>query len=209
MAEMTKPAPRGVRNKNPLNLRDFGIAWDGLAGHDADRYAIFKDPVYGVRAAAMDLLHDWQKGKRTVQALIDEFAPAADNNKPKVYAATVAKALRVAPGSEIDLMDRAVLVGMVKAMSHVELGGVFYPDAVFEQGADMALAKRRVKSTAEKVKEGAAAAGGAGALVEPVRQGIEWLTPAMSLTPWAQYALIGLVVVAVGLGLYLAIRGRQ
>lgn len=48
--------PRGVRNNNPGNIKyNPANDWDGQTGSDADGFAIFSDPTYGLRAMFLTL----------------------------------------------------------------------------------------------------------------------------------------------------------
>ncbi|HBD36738.1 MAG TPA: hypothetical protein DC084_24470, partial [Cupriavidus sp.] len=57
------------------------------------------------------------------QGVINRWAPASDNNDPQKYAATVAKAVGVAPDARIDLKDPAVRTKVLNAMFDVESPG--------------------------------------------------------------------------------------
>lgn len=86
-----KRLPRGIRNKNPGNLRDTGIKWKGLTGADSNGYAIFDTIDNGLRAMAIDVIGDIAKrGKNKLEPLFMEYAPSADNNDPAAYARAVA-----------------------------------------------------------------------------------------------------------------------
>lgn len=121
---------RGERNRNPGNLRDAGIPWLGLIGRDDKGFCIFDLASNGIRALAKDVLHDFRKdGKRTVSALISEYAPAVENDT-NAYMLAVAKALSVGVHDVIDLNDPDRLISMTKAIIHHENGRVAYGDDV-------------------------------------------------------------------------------
>lgn len=136
--------PRGIRNNNPGNLRDFGLGWQGEAGRDDAGYLIFNAhpahgrAYWGVRAMVKDLLDDHVRdGLRTVRAIIYEYAPPSDNNPTEAYIDTVTKALGVGPDAPIDLLrDRLQLGKMVRAMIRVENGVQPYSDAELDPGID-------------------------------------------------------------------------
>lgn len=146
-SKRTDEGPRGLRNNNPGNLRDFHLGWQGEAGHDEAGYLIFNEhPNYGraywgVRAMVKDLLDDHvHDGLRTVRAIITEYAPAADNNPTEAYIANVCRALQVQPDTSLDLLhDRAQLGAMVRAMIRVENGAQPYSDAELDPGIDAGL----------------------------------------------------------------------
>ena len=92
---MTAPQPpdstlprttRGLRNRNPGNLRDAGIKWDGLTGADPQGFAIFRTDQHGIRALVKDLRKDyWTDKQRTVTALISEFCSGERKPHQKLY----------------------------------------------------------------------------------------------------------------------------
>lgn len=68
---MTDDVPRGIRNNNPGNLKDLGIPWHGLIGHDGDGFCIFDTPENGLRALAMNLVSAQSKhGCDTLRKII-------------------------------------------------------------------------------------------------------------------------------------------
>lgn len=72
---------KGVRNKNPLNIRK-GARWVGLATEQNDPdFAVFTDPKYGFRAATR-ILKTYSKkyGINTITGIITRWAPPAEND---------------------------------------------------------------------------------------------------------------------------------
>lgn len=131
---------RGERNRNPGNLRDAGIPWQGLIGRDDKGFCIFDLVSNGIRALAKDLLHDFRKeNKRTVYALISEFAPPIENDT-NAYMDAVAKAMNVGVHDVIDLEKQSVLISMSKAIIKHENGGVIYSDELIAESVRKALA---------------------------------------------------------------------
>ena len=220
---MPKDEPRGLRNFNPGNLMSFGVGikWRGLASppKDLDDYYVFTDPVWGIRALAMDLLNDWsQDRKRTVRELITEFAPASHKTKAmpggnptETYIRYVAKAMGVPSVQEIDLNDFAVLKSMVTAIIVFENGGNPYTDAQIDRalvlaGGTLPVPARPINDTAVK---GAAVVTGAGAagvgleaawqLVEPARQAIIEAAPYVDAAKWI---LLVLTLIGAGVTIY-------
>ena len=74
--------PKGIRNNNPGNLRDYGINWLGLAEHVPDNgMCIFIDMKYGIRAFLECYHADVTKhGIATVQQYTTKYAPPSENN---------------------------------------------------------------------------------------------------------------------------------
>lgn len=118
--------PRGLRNKNPLNIRYDGTNWQGLSTPPNDgQFCVFKDFDYGYRAALKVLNTYYRKHNlRTLRDIIARWAPAADGNDPKKYAAFVAgycgtKASHYLPDPSI---DKAGWVNILIGMTFVECG---------------------------------------------------------------------------------------
>lgn len=107
-------ASLGVRNNNFGNLRDAKTG----------QFRQFATPQEGMKAADDNLLaYNTKHGISTIQDVINRWAPASDNNNPQSYAATVAKAVGVAPDAKIDLTDPKVRTKVLNAMYDVESPG--------------------------------------------------------------------------------------
>lgn len=105
----------GVRNNNFGNLKN-------PATGQFQRYAT---PQEGIKAADDNLLaYQTKHGIDTIEGVINRWAPKGDgNNDPQAYAATVAKAVGVAPGDKINLADSGVRTKVLNAMFDVESPG--------------------------------------------------------------------------------------
>lgn len=116
---MSRP-PRGVRNRNPGNIRATSDRWQGMTGVDADGFVIFDRPQNGIRAMGKVLRSYHERhGLRTVAEIISRYAPA-DENDTAAYTATVAERLGLAPDEPIPWPER--VPELVAAMIRVELG---------------------------------------------------------------------------------------
>lgn len=119
--------PRGLRNNNPGNLVRSSIAWQGKVPHSQSRdtrFEQFTELRWGIRALMLDLINDFNEGKRTVKSLISEFAPAFENNTA-AYIANVAAMVGVGATQAIPVMTREILLGFCKAIVFVENGSAF------------------------------------------------------------------------------------
>ncbi len=133
---------RGLRNKNPLNIRRNGIVWDGMAAVQPDaEFCSFDEPVMGVRAAAKILLYYQRKyDLRTVAGMIGRWAPPIENDT-KSYVAHVAKAMGVEADWEVDLKVNLVcFAAMLETMIRHECGEQPYPSEVIVEAIDLAMA---------------------------------------------------------------------
>jgi hypothetical protein len=115
---------RGLRNNNPGNLVKTSIAWHGKVPHSQNkdtRFEQFVELRYGIRAKMRDVINDIFKGKNTVTKLINEFAPAFENNTV-AYITNVANALGILPTAVITTISEEFLIDLCKAISKVENG---------------------------------------------------------------------------------------
>lgn len=115
---------RGMRNKNPMNIKDSNIVWNGESGEN-------KDPVFeefnfysdGIRAGGKLLFNYFALYHiNTVQGLIYRWAPPQDDNPTNDYVNFVADYLKVSPTQPIDVKAR--LPELCRAIIHYEIGTV-------------------------------------------------------------------------------------
>lgn len=127
--------PRGIRNKNPLNIEyQKSNNWDGQTGTDG-RFATFSSSVYGIRAGAK-LLGNYMTNNNltSVIQILEKFAPATENHTAG-YAKFVADKMGISPS---DRISKANIPSMVKAMIHFENGIQPYPDSHIQKACEMA-----------------------------------------------------------------------
>lgn len=132
-------APRGIRNNNPGNLIYTNTKWNGKLSKQQNkdrRFEMFIAPVYGVRAMIKDLKNDMErKGKLSVAALIEEYAPRSEN-KTTSYINAVCKDLNVSSTAKL-LPSKNTLRQLVIAIAKVENGGNYVSPQLFEQAYAM------------------------------------------------------------------------
>ena len=135
--------PRGVRNKNPGNIRK-GNDWQGLVlNGDDPAFDQFISPEMGFRALARVLLSYQRKhGLKTVRQIIARWAPP-NENQTDMYIRFVATSLGVTPDQEIELTRHKLFV-IAKAIARKENGrqpdgGDWFTDAQVLKGIDLAL----------------------------------------------------------------------
>jgi hypothetical protein len=142
--------PRGIRNRNPGNLRP-GDQWVGLALAQSDAsFLQFGEHLYGLRALMIVLLNYHRKhGLDTVGEIIARWAPPSENNT-RAYADQVAARLGVAVDQEINPQKRDVLIGLARAIVRHENGrppegspADWYGQDLYDRAADLALAQGR------------------------------------------------------------------
>lgn len=113
-----------MRNNNPGNLIRTSQAWQGKIPFPQSKdvkFEQFTELKFGIRAMLKDLIHDINKGKNTVTALIMEYAPSVENDT-KAYILNVCKTLGVQPNEKIKTINSAFLIMLVRAICKVELG---------------------------------------------------------------------------------------
>ena len=80
MADGIEKLPRGIRNKNPGNIK-LGTNRDGLAAEQTDpTFCIFDEAVMGIRALHRILLtYRFTHKKATIDEIIYRWAPPSEN----------------------------------------------------------------------------------------------------------------------------------
>jgi len=134
--------PRGIRNHNPLNLREGAedtTVWKGEHAQDLDSsFEEFTDPVYGIRAGARVLMNYQDRhGLNTVDQIINRFAPPTENDTNS-YAEHVADAIGVGVHDPINVRDH--LYVMIKTMIKHENGVQPYSAGQIIKGINLAYA---------------------------------------------------------------------
>ena len=99
--------PRGIRNKNPGNIRLSGDDWQGLSALQTDpAFFQFSEMRYGVRALAKLLLNYQSKyGLNTVAGIISRYAPDSENNT-HAYIQSVSRDMQIDPYEPFNVRDR-------------------------------------------------------------------------------------------------------
>ena len=125
--------PRGIRNNNPGNIKDFGIPWVGLASDDEKTndqleekvMCVFSEPEFGIRAMGVDLQTKQRKYRdcRNVRGIIERYAPKdADRNKTEEYIYFVSGKMKVDHKQTVSVKDYDTVYAMVSAMIEFENG---------------------------------------------------------------------------------------
>lgn len=113
---------RGLRNNNPGNLVKTRLSWVGKLKNGKDpRFEQFEALKYGIRAQMMDVINDIKKGKNTITKLIQEYAPAFENDT-NGYINNVAKSVNLDPNEVIKTIDTKFILALSRAIYKVELG---------------------------------------------------------------------------------------
>lgn len=119
----SKAESRGIRNKNPLNLRKSSNAWMGkiLPGTDKD-FEQFISMQYGIRAAMINIRTIIRRHRGcTLRKLIEVWAPAFENNTC-AYVKSVCRATGYKEYTVLRFEDREMIINITQAMAAVECG---------------------------------------------------------------------------------------
>ena len=153
-ASQKRAQPRGIRNHNPGNIRHSNDKWQGLAPADEQTdkdFVKFIDPTWGIRALAVLLITYQDKhGLRTVERIIQRWAPANENNTV-AYVAAVSARLHVGPSQAIDVYDYRTMLELVRAIVRHENGpgplpeGDWYGEPMLAEGLALAGILRGVR----------------------------------------------------------------
>lgn len=213
-------APRGIRNRNPLNLRYVAAnKWKGLDDPPSDgAMCRFKSDQLGIRAAAT-LLRTYRKkyGLRTIAEITQRWAPPSENDSV-AYARGVADYMDQAPSYIPDLDDPQQLELMLRGMCKMENGrgpfdGEWYTDLVWRSGVKMALeplSKSRTMVGGATAAGATAAQGVLDASLEAINQATDAATMVESVWPEiARWVLLAVALGGIGWAMYARWQARE
>lgn len=126
--------PKGVRNNNPLNIKeDKRNNWSGSVG-SAGGFVQFITPVYGIRAAAK-LLRNYRDmyGINTIEGVIKKWAPKIENNTA-AYIKSVSQKTNIEPDA---VLSDSGYLAVIEAMIYHENGQQPYNDTTIQTGFSM------------------------------------------------------------------------
>ena len=148
MADGIEKLPRGIRNKNPGNIK-LGTNWDGLAAEQTDpTFCIFNEAVMGIRALQRILLtYRFTHKKATIDEIIYRWAPPSENSTDK-YVEFVCKKLDKEKDVRLNNSMEDYLP-LVKAIIQMENGMQPYDDDLLVEGMYKAWEGLPTASTAE------------------------------------------------------------
>ncbi|WP_250655058.1 hypothetical protein [Alkalimarinus coralli] len=134
-----KQLPRGIRNNNPGNIENNGIAWNGLSDTQTDsRFYQFNDARYGIRAIARIIkTYSSKYGLNTVRGIINRWAPPHENDTG-AYVDHVAAVVGVDPDQLVDVHNETVMTALVTTIIQHENGVQPYDQSLIQEGVMMA-----------------------------------------------------------------------
>lgn len=129
---------RGLRNNNPLNIREnkrTDYDWEGEAAGDFDaEFEEFVAPEYGVRAAVRILRSYARRGVITLEGIISTWAPDSENDTES-YIKSVSKKTNI---GRFDIVTEKDYPRLLAAMIYHENGSQPYAMSVIEKGIALA-----------------------------------------------------------------------
>lgn len=138
--KLREELPRGVRNNNPLNIRESegdSTQWEGEHALDLDSaFEEFTHPVFGFRAGARVLRSYSRQGYKTLKDMITRFAPPSENNT-SLYIQQVSSWTGIQPNQTVDVYNHEQLAKLLHAMSRKEVGN-YYGLNMAREGVAMA-----------------------------------------------------------------------
>lgn len=114
--------PRGLRNRNPGNIRRSAVRYKGEVESGDAAFKAFRTMAWGYRAMFV-LLHTYRvrHGVATLRGMIARWAPPSENDT-EAYLRTVARRSGIDPDAAIDTRDQPAMTRIVAAMACVENG---------------------------------------------------------------------------------------
>ncbi|MDR1370944.1 MAG: structural protein P5 [Dysgonamonadaceae bacterium] len=113
---------RGLRNNNPLNIRNNPDKFQGEIKPSTDKaFKQFSTPAYGYRAAFVTLGTYLSRGKNTIEKIIGSWAPPSENNTDG-YIEKVERWSGISRNKILTVDSGEDYVKIVIAMSRVENG---------------------------------------------------------------------------------------
>ena len=153
--------PRGIRNRNPLNIRAAADnRWRGEVGDNPDRgFERFEDAVFGLRAAVRLIRVHHRRGANTIRRLATVWAPPGENPHLDSYIRVVARHAAIDADTVLDFSRDAHLRPVLLGMIHAENGIQPYSDMTIDTALALAGANAEGVSPAEPRTPGANADG--------------------------------------------------
>ena len=127
MIKLKKQLPRGLRNRNPLNIRKGDQLWKGQTGNDGT-FCIFLENKWGYRAAFRILnTYNTKYHIYSVRQIISRWAPERDGNNTRGYIQRVCeiaclKETDIIVADSHDVEQQEDVKFLVQAMACVENG---------------------------------------------------------------------------------------
>jgi hypothetical protein len=136
-----KMLPRGMKLKNPGNIRISNIPWEGkiVPSNDPD-FETFQEIFYGIRAAAIIFCnYSRLDGLSSIAQFIGRWAPSSDANPTTSYTDFVATACGYDPNNSYNVLDPDLLARLLEAIFRFEQGSSCISAEQIQIGVEDAL----------------------------------------------------------------------
>ena len=212
-------APRGIRNKNPGNLRYRSEwNWKGVVGVDDKQFAIFEKPEWGMYHFGEQLKRYKKRGLDTLAKIIPVYAPRSDNNDEAAYIRSVEIQTGIDKNTVLDLDDRVVMEKLMRAFTRHEQGmppsGLddWYDDSTYDRALDLLKPIRNSRTIQGSVVGGAVLIAEAvkEVAVESAQQASEVATTVSPFLPgWSKWAFLTVGLAGIGVAIYARLEARK
>lgn len=121
--------PRGIRNHNPGNIK-AGMPWyglDPLDTHQDPPFAVFTNPLWGLRVLFMNLRARRRAGATTIQQIAEAWAPRSENDTD-AWAQVAAKPTGYQVNEPMPNLSRDFDFNLACGIIKAENGTQPYPD---------------------------------------------------------------------------------
>lgn len=116
-----KKLPRGLRNKNPGNIRLTKTFWQGEVKGTDKSFKTFISMEYGYRAIFVLLRSYINKGFDTIEKILNRYAPPSENVTSR-YIVNVSKRTGISPNKKLSFNETENMKKIVAAISRSENG---------------------------------------------------------------------------------------
>lgn len=206
---------RGLRNRNPGNIRLSDDKWQGLADEQPDdEFFTFQSPAWGIRALAVLLINYQDRyGRNTITKIINRWAPPSENDTG-AYVRSVAASTGFRADQVLDMHSYDHLAPMVRAIILHENGQQPYSDDQINRGLVMAGVRPESRADPALRAAGVGSTGlGASAGLEGVQQLLDTTQGQMvglaSYLDVAKYVLIALSLASLGFMVWRLLKERK
>lgn len=120
--------PRGIRNNNPGNLNYAGQVGATKEAGENGRFAVFNSMQEGVGALYRQLQLYFKRGVNTIEAIVNKYAPAGDNNNVAAYIQQLVGATGKDSGDKLSGEDTDTVFKLMRGIINHENGKGYLSD---------------------------------------------------------------------------------
>lgn len=210
--------PRGIRNKNPGNLRySPEWNWKGVTGVDEKQFAIFESAEWGLFHFGKQLERYKKRGLDTFAKIIPVYAPKSDKNDEAAYIRSLEVQTGIDRNTSLDLSNREVMEKLMRAFTRHEQGmppnslDDWYDDATYDRALDLLKPIRNSRTIQGSVIGGAVIVAEAvqEVALESAQKASEVAETAAPFLPgWSKWVFLAVGLAGIGLAIYARLEAR-